>query len=1206
MKKNTPFIILLLLSALGFSQSFNYQAVVRNAGGDPVVNQSIGVQIQILEGAAPDLVVYTETHTVTSSAQGIISLPIGIGATSDTFGTINWSQQNQWIGIAVDITGGTTYTSIGTNKLQQVPYALYATNSGDKTFDTTNNVTSNSNGTIDTDDFVFGSTQLDNISNNTDDNARMFFDKDKAAFRAGIVNDLSEGTPIPGDLWDDANIGYGSVALGADNAAKAGGSVVLGSNNSIESASSSSIALGLSNIINGSALSAFAVGDGNTASGNFAGAIGAGNTVGGNSNIAIGRGLTTNNKDAIALGYFNTEIVGSPGVPNPNQPLLILGNGTDAMNTSNALVMLHNGKTTLNGELTIDGDNQGAGTSYTLPGQDGTANQVMSTDGSGNVSWITQPATPSVIFSTTNNITSNANGNITTDDFVFGSTQLADDATTFDDNIRLFFDKSKGAFRAGYAQDDQWDDVNVGSRSVAFGNQNVASGFQSFIMGAHNTVSGPTSASFGANNNITGIGTFSTGEFLTAEARSQVTIGYLNTAEAGNALIKVPTDRLFVIGNGLDEMSRSDALVMLKNGNTTLNGSLTIDGDNQGAGTSYTLPAQDGAANQIMSTDGSGNVSWTAASEAFSTTSNVTSNANGTIATDDFVFGSTQLGDTGNTDNDRRLFFDKSKGAFRAGIAEGNEWDDASIGEFSVGLGRRASAGGSASISLGTFTTALGDESVAVGYAAGAYGLRSVAIGYRTLAQSKEQITIGTHNTIASGDLNNWVPTDRLFVIGNGDADSNGGGSSSRSDALVMLKNGNTTLNGSLTIDGDNAGSGASYTLPIQDGAANQIMTTDGSGTASWVDTPTGGAFSTIANVTSNANGTIATDDFVFGSTQLDNDTNTVDDDKRMFFDKGRGAFRAGEVEADEWDSTNIGTNSTSFGINNISSGAASFTGGDENQATTFAAIALGVANRATGSSSVAMGSGSKAESKGQISLGVNNTPLAGDPFTYILTDRLFVIGNGVSPSATPSDALVMLKNGNTTLNGSLTIDGDNAGSGASYTLPIQDGAANQIMSTDGSGIASWVDAPTSGTTLPAGGTNGQVLQTDGIGNYSWTNNTEAPGAFTPLTLNTAAGWEYYNAAFGVTNFQDPRYRKVNNIVYLEGMCRKNAAINNADTIMTLPVGFRPAKTRIFSVETENGSIRVDVNANGTVLVATGFNISQNWVSLDGITFSVD
>jgi len=57
---------------------------------------------------------------------------------------------------------------------------------------------------------------------------------------------------------------------------------------------------------------------------------------------------------------------------------------------------------------------------------------------------------------------------------------------------------------------------------------------------------------------------------------------------------------------------------------------------------------------------------------------------------------------------------------------------------------------------------------------------------------------------------------------------------------------------------------------------------------------------------------------------------------------------------------------------------------------------------------------------------------------------------------------------------------------------------------------------------------------------------------------------------------------------------------------MTLPIGYRPLKQRIFTVQTENGAIRVDVKTNGDVIVATGFNLSQNWISLDGITFSID
>ena len=49
-------------------------------------------------------------------------------------------------------------------------------------------------------------------------------------------------------------------------------------------------------------------------------------------------------------------------------------------------------------------------------------------------------------------------------------------------------------------------------------------------------------------------------------------------------------------------------------------------------------------------------------SSVFGTTSNVTSNENGSYNSDDLVFGSAQLDDDGNSSHDARLFFDKSNG----------------------------------------------------------------------------------------------------------------------------------------------------------------------------------------------------------------------------------------------------------------------------------------------------------------------------------------------------------------------------------------------------------------------------------------------------------------------------------------------------------------------------------------------------------------
>ena len=56
---------------------------------------------------------------------------------------------------------------------------------------------------------------------------------------------------------------------------------------------------------------------------------------------------------------------------------------------------------------------------------------------------------------------------------------------------------------------------------------------------------------------------------------------------------------------------------------------------------------------------------------------------------------------------------------------------------------------------------------------------------------------IGSYNskTTSLGGARDWYPLDRLFVIGNG----TGSTTASRTDALVMLKNGTTLVNGMCT-----------------------------------------------------------------------------------------------------------------------------------------------------------------------------------------------------------------------------------------------------------------------------------------------------------------------------------------------------------------------------------------------------------------------
>jgi len=133
MKKG--FIIMLLsmltLSLLAQSpQKMSYQAVLRDADSNIVVEQQVGMQISILQYTIIGTAVYVETQTPTSNENGLISIEIGTGVTIHDFSLIDWSDGPYFIKTEVDLLGGESYTIIGTSQLLSVPYALYAETAG--------------------------------------------------------------------------------------------------------------------------------------------------------------------------------------------------------------------------------------------------------------------------------------------------------------------------------------------------------------------------------------------------------------------------------------------------------------------------------------------------------------------------------------------------------------------------------------------------------------------------------------------------------------------------------------------------------------------------------------------------------------------------------------------------------------------------------------------------------------------------------------------------------------------------------------------------------------------------------------------------------------------------------------------------------------------------------------------------------------------
>jgi hypothetical protein len=199
----------------------------------------------------------------------------------------------------------------------------------------------------------------------------------------------------------------------------------------------------------------------------------------------------------------------------------------------------------------------------------------------------------------------------------------------------------------------------------------------------------------------------------------------------------------------------------------------------------------------------------------------------------------------------------------------------------------------------------------------------------------------------------------------------------------------------------------------------------------------------------------------------------------RMLWFPSLAAFRAGAISgsgyANYWDQSNIGAYSvafgennlvsgsnasgfgnenrvtgdgaTSFGYGNLASGLNSTTLGQLNSASGYLATAIGALNVVTGSGSIASGTYNMSSGYVSTTMGGSNTASGmystasgyytqanayvsfsmgyyniggGNPNTWVSTDPLFEIGNGTP--TTPSDALIVYKNGSATFQGPVTV----------------------------------------------------------------------------------------------------------------------------------------------------------------------------------------
>ncbi len=224
------------------------------------------------------------------------------------------------------------------------------------------------------------------------------------------------------------------------------------------------------------------------------------------------------------------------------------------------------------------------------------------------------------------------------------------------EGTRLMWVPRKAAFRVGRVFDNgapyngqHWNDANVGTQSIAMGfntvansNLSVAIGNEAealasgaIAIGDNAIANGQGAFAGGLRNTADGVGSVVLGQRAVSEGRGGAAMGFeLNSLSHGEVVVGLfndntgysatdvtnynAADRVFVVGNGENNASRSNAMVVMKTGNIGIGentpdqllhvrgGRIRVDDGSD----PYDLPAADGSNGNIMVTDGSGDVSW--------------------------------------------------------------------------------------------------------------------------------------------------------------------------------------------------------------------------------------------------------------------------------------------------------------------------------------------------------------------------------------------------------------------------------------------------------------------------------------------------------------------------------------------------------------------------------------------------------------------
>jgi len=361
--------------------------------------------------------------------------------------------------------------------------------------------------------------------------------------------------------------------------------------------------------------------------------------------------------------------------------------------------------------------------SQTFPAADGSASQLLQTDGAGTLSWEDPPVTGVTSISTGSGLTG---GPITST----GTISVGTNAIT---PTHLLNVQALGT------------NICMGEYSAIAGTYDIAIGraattsLNGIAIGGN--LGHPTNKTIAAENAV------ALGVWANASQTNSVAIGYNAETTAANQIR---------LGTATETVSIPGSLELVD----------------------MTFPDADGSANYVMTTDGAGTLSWSSAASAgvtsISTGSGLTGGvitSTGTISvgvnaiTPTHILNIQALGDD----------IEIGAGATSSGgyaISIGKESSAATETSLAIGYQANADAEGS-TVALGGHATATGNDSTALGGYATATDISSTALGQGATTTDDYQIMLGTgaHSVVIPGTIAGLTVNDYTFPNSDGATD---------------------------------------------------------------------------------------------------------------------------------------------------------------------------------------------------------------------------------------------------------------------------------------------------------------------------------------------------------------------------------------------------------------------------------------------------